>query len=147
MINQIKKVNRMIQIILLTERREDQWILKLVSQSISSVLLKNDCISSIIKTIETIEQGGLPIDPFISRIVFTMMQASDDNSKLTGQEKRILKLLGRGMTSQVIATELGISPATSRTHLKNIYKKLKVNSKTQALRKAKEERLIPLVLV
>jgi len=53
-------------------------------------------------------------------------------SLLTGQEKRVLKLLVKGQTNKEIAVALGISPSTVRRHLENILKKLNLKNRVQA---------------
>ena len=64
------------------------------------------------------------------------------NSPLTKRETEILTLISEGKTYTQISEELFISKETSKTHIKNIYSKLQVNSKSQALAKAAQEKLI-----
>jgi len=62
---------------------------------------------------------------------------------LTGQEVKVLELLAAGRSNKEIARDLGLSPNTVKTHVSNLYGKLEVSRRTQAVGKARELTLIP----
>jgi DNA-binding NarL/FixJ family response regulator len=77
--------------------------------------------------------------PALRRLMFELPSASaqrqlpTDPCPLTGQELRVLKQLGKGLVYKEIAHELGLSPSTIRTHLHNVYRKLGVDNRAQAV--------------
>ena len=78
----------------------------------------------------------------IARMVVNSFQSKSGNSNLTDREKDVLNLLCRGNAYKEISEQLFISVGTVRHHIKNIYEKLHVHSKSQAVAKAIKERLI-----
>jgi DNA-binding NarL/FixJ family response regulator len=90
--------------------------------------------------------GGAPMSPEVARRVvrlFREFQPPDHASfRLTPQETELLKLLADGHHRKTAADRLGISVNTVSFHLKNVYEKLQVHSKTEAVVKALRERLI-----
>ncbi|MNY30072.1 Transcriptional regulatory protein LiaR [compost metagenome] len=86
-------------------------------------------------------QGGGPMSPNVAKTVITSLQKNPD-SPLTKRETQILSLITRGKDRSQIATELFIEIETVKTHIKNIYLKLNVNSKADAIKVAKSNRLV-----
>lgn len=74
--------------------------------------------------------------PFMSK-QHTKTKTSSEIDKLTPRQKEVLRLAGKGLSYRQIANELYNSPETIRTHFRNIYKKLQVNNKLEAIRKIK----------
>ena len=64
------------------------------------------------------------------------------NSPLSSRETQVLELLSKGKSYSMIAQELFITKETAKSHIKNIYSKLQVNSKSEAIAKATKEKLI-----
>lgn len=95
--------------------------------------------SKILDAITEIFNGGSPMSSHIARkVVASFHQLPDDNlelKKLTEREKEILLLLSEGLRYKEIADKLFLSTETVRTHIRNIYEKLQVNSRTEALNK------------
>lgn len=102
-------------------------------------ILKTTLPADILKSILEINQGGSPITPSIARKVikaFSQMNApSDELALLSAREKEILEYLSKGYLYKEIGSELNISTETVRTHIRNIYEKLQVQSRTEALNK------------
>ena len=86
-------------------------------------------------------RGGAPMTTNIARMVVQSFQKSTD-SPLSTRETEVLQHLAKGKSYTMIADELFIDKETVRTHIKNIYQKLKVNSKADAIERATKERLI-----
>lgn len=142
LISEIRSNSFRVEIVLITDTFQNESVLNLFTAGATGLLLKSNALAEMPNAIATIIKGGSPIDPYVVRIILNSMQASPETI-LSSQECKVLKLLSKGISTRFIGKELGISIDTVRSHLKNIYKKLKVNSKMEALRKAKEERLLP----
>lgn len=95
--------------------------------------------SKILDAITDVFHGGSPMSSHIARkVVASFHQLPTDNlelKKLTEREKEILLLLSEGLRYKEIADKLFLSTETVRTHIRNIYEKLQVNSRTEALNK------------
>ncbi len=92
----------------------------------------------IIKAIRDLYNGGSPMSPFIARKVIGTFQKpviNDVNSLLSQREKEVLELVAQGLLYKEIALRLTISAETVKKHLKNIYQKLHVQNKVEALNK------------
>ena len=109
---------------------------------------KHDESQKITDSILAMMEGGAPISPIIARL---MLQRISNESKdverdlpeaLTERQVKILKLVSQGFSSKEIAEKLDISYYTVTTHVKNIYTKLQVNSRTEALHEAMKLGLI-----
>jgi DNA-binding NarL/FixJ family response regulator len=92
----------------------------------------------IIKAIRDLYNGGSPMSPFVARKVIGTFQKpviNDVNSLLSQREKEVLELVAQGLLYKEIALRLTISAETVKKHLKNIYQKLHVQNKVEALNK------------
>ena len=92
----------------------------------------------IVKAIHDLINGGSPMSPFIARKVIGAFQKpviNDVNSLLSQREKEVLEQVAQGLLYKEIAIRLVISPETVKKHLKNIYQKLHVQNKVEALNK------------
>ena len=111
----------------------------------SGYLLKKSTAAKIVESIREADEGGAPMNPQIARKVLTMfakMVAPQAEYALTRREKDILNLLVSGLSQKMIAGQLHLSFHTITTHMKNIYTKLHVHSRSEAVAKALKERLI-----
>lgn len=109
--------------------------------------LKSDPFDKLEDAVEQVHNGGGYFSPSIAAKVarfFTSdtVKAEPEYVDLTGREKEVLTLLTKAMRSKEIAAELFLSTDTVNTHLKNIYKKLHVNSRAEAIVRALENKLI-----
>lgn len=133
-------------IIVLTIHDEDDKIFQALCAGASGYLLKNTAPAGIIEAIKEVLSGGAPMSPDVARRVVHLFRAfappAEVEYRLTGQEQRILKMLVEGHHYKTAAYELGISRSTVAFHLKNIYGKLQVHSKTEAVAKALREKII-----
>jgi len=133
-------------IIVLTVHDEDDKIFQALCAGASGYLLKNTTPARIIEAIREVLNGGAPMSPDVARRVVhlfrTFAPPAEVEYHLTEQERRILKLLVEGHHYKTAAHELGISTSTVSFHLKNIYEKLQVHSKTEAVAKALREKII-----
>jgi DNA-binding NarL/FixJ family response regulator len=133
-------------IVVLTVHGEDDKIFRALCAGANGYLLKNTTPTRIIEALTEVLEGGAPMSPSVARRVVhlfrTFSPPVEADCYLTEQEKKILKMLIDGHHYKTAAVELGISINTISFHLKNIYYKLQVHSKTEAVAKALREKLI-----
>lgn len=134
-----------IEIIILTVEENDDSIFEALSNGASGYLLKNTEPEKIIERINDIFQNGSPISPYIAKRIINKLTQYDAQSKayqLSNREKEILKEIVDGKKIEYIADLLHISPFTVKTHIKKIYQKLQVHSRSSLVSKIMRERLI-----
>ena len=125
-----------LQILMLTTYAETDLIFNSLRAGASGYLLKNRPARELISAIEEVHLGGAPMTMQIARKLVDHFhqaaQPASDLGKLTKREQEILALLSKGSLYKEISDTLGISVTTVRTHLKHIYEKLHVQSRTEA---------------
>lgn len=135
-----------VEILMLTIYEDDNKVFKSLHAGASGYLLKKTPPAKILEAITEIHNGGAPMSAKIARKVldvFHKENLSDETNQLSNREKEILQLMVEGNSYKAIGDRLFISPHTVRTHLKNIYEKLHVHSKSEAAVKAVKHRLLP----
>ncbi len=108
----------------------------------SGYILKDPVTAAeIIKAIRDLYNGGSPMSAYIARKVINSFQRSTANEEsllLSVREKEVLELLSKGLLYKEIANKLAVSHETIKKHLKNIYQKLHVQNKVEALNKFRQ---------
>ncbi|MBN8545169.1 MAG: response regulator transcription factor [Ignavibacteria bacterium] len=141
----LKDLNPDLKIIMMTIFDDSENIFNAMQAGADGYLLKNTPPGRIISSIEEVVSGGAPMSPYIARKVvdfFKTGSPANNDYKLTQRENEILACLVDGTDSHTIANNLFISYETVRNHLRNIYGKLQVTSKAQAVAKALRENLV-----
>jgi DNA-binding NarL/FixJ family response regulator len=143
-VKHIRRVNKEVQIIMLTIFDDNTHVYDALYAGANGYLLKKYISDKLVNSIEEVLQGGAPMSPSIARMVILHMHetTAGNDYQLTVREKEILHSLSKGNSFKLIAAELGISLETVRTHIKHIYDKLHVQSQIEAVSKAITERLI-----
>ena len=143
-VKQIRRVNKEVQIIMLTVFDDNTHVYDALYAGANGYLLKKYISDKLVNSIEEVLQGGAPMSLSIARMIISHMHetTASKDYQLTAREKEILQSLSRGNSFKLIAAELGISHETVRTHIKHIYDKLHVQSQIEAVSKAITERLI-----
>jgi DNA-binding NarL/FixJ family response regulator len=124
--------------IMSTIYEDDENIFESLKAGASGYLLKKTAPSKILDAITEVYEGGSPMSSQIARKVIASFQQKDsidETEILTPKEKEILKALAKGLRYKEIASEMSISVETVRSHARNIYEKLQVQSRTEALNK------------
>lgn len=133
-------------IVVFTVHGEDDKIFRALCAGANGYLLKDTPPARIIEAMQEVAGGGAPMSPDVARRVVDLFRKFSPpehaDYRLTEQETRILRLLVEGHHYKTAAHELGISTSTVSFHLKNIYEKLHVHSKTEAVAKALREHLV-----
>ncbi len=135
-----------VPIIALTIYDNDEQIFNALCNGANGYLLKNTPPARLLEALHESADGGAPMSPDVARRVVNLFRefrpAETADYHLTPQETSLLKLLIDGHHKKTAAAELGISFHTVSFHLKNIYEKLQVHSKTEAVAKALRERIV-----
>lgn len=132
-------------ILALTIHEDSDKIFNALCAGATGYLLKNTPPARLLAALQEAAEGGAPMSPEVARRVvelfrdFRPVSASFD---LTPQERHLLKLLVEGHHKKTAAHEMGISFHTVSFHLKHIYEKLQVHSKSEAVAKALREHLV-----
>jgi DNA-binding NarL/FixJ family response regulator len=126
-----------IQVLMFTVFEDDEKIFEAIKAGASGYLLKKSSPQEIIEAIRSLYQGGAPMSANIARKVIESFQDhtshTKEDFKLTTRENEILHSLIEGMSYKKLAEKYFISISTVRTHIRHIYEKLHVNSKSQAV--------------
>ncbi|TXI33140.1 MAG: response regulator transcription factor [Niabella sp.] len=141
----IRQKNDIVKIIMLTVFDNDQNIYDSIRFGANGYVLKKTVHATIINAIKDVLEGGAPMNSSIATQVLKMfagMHPATPNYNLTVKEKAVLQSLVDGNSYKMVATSLSISIDTVRTHIRNIYEKLQVNSKTAAVAKALKDRIL-----
>jgi DNA-binding NarL/FixJ family response regulator len=137
----LKKMLPNAHILILTVYESEKLIFDALSNGASGYLTKNTPAAKIIESIKEVKQGGGPMSVNIARMVINSFQ-KNQNSPLSKRETQILELICNGKSRSQIAKELFIDLETVRSHIKNIYIKLDVNSRSDAIKTARDNKLI-----
>jgi NarL family two-component system response regulator LiaR len=133
-----------VQVLVLTAYDDDQYIFSLLQAGASGYLLKTAPVNELVDAIRLVRSGESPLDPSIARKVVVRM-AGDQGSRipigeqgstiesLTFREQEVLQLLSRGLNNQAIAKALYVSDRTVQAHLTNIFAKMGVSSRLEAV--------------
>ena len=139
-----------IKIIMLTVFDDDENIFNAIKAGANGYLLKEIDAENLYKSIIEVVNGGAPMTPSIALKTLNLLRnplpientQQLEEIKLTNRETEILEHLSKGLNYNEIADNLIISPSTVRKHIENIYKKLQVRNKIEAVLKAQKHNLI-----
>ncbi len=125
------------QFIMLTVVRDHERLLAALQAGATGYLLKHTPPAEVLEAIREVHAGGSPMSPAIARLVVTSFRerpaAREPLPDLTPREREVLELLAKGFFYKEIAAKLGITFATVHTHLRGVYEKLHVRSRTEAV--------------
>lgn len=142
----IKTLAPATQVMMLTVFEDEEKIFAAIRNGASGYLLKHTPPSDIIQAIFDVSNGGSPMTANVARKVLQFFQQQPKvrpaQYNLSPRELDIVRGLVKGYSYKLIGDELDISIDTVRSHIRNIYDKLQVNSKTEAVLKALREKLI-----
>ena len=140
-IPKLKKLLPQCYVLILTVYESEKLIFNALANGASGYLTKNTPSAKIIESIKEVKEGGGPMSINIAKLVIRSFQKNQE-SPLSRRETQILELIGDGKSRSQIAKELFIDLETVRSHIKNIYVKLDVNSRADAIKMAKQNKLI-----
>lgn len=135
-----------VPILALTVYDDDENVFNAICAGASGYLLKNTAPARLLESLREVADGGAPMSPEVARRVVKLFREfrppERASCRLTHQETDLLRLMVEGHHYKTAAREMGISTNTVSFHLKHIYEKLQVHSKTEAVARALREHLI-----
>ncbi len=132
-----------VAILMLTMFEDDESVLAAMRAGARGYILKGAARAEIVRAIETATEGGVIFSPGVARRVLKKFAHVEAHSEapfpqLTNRERDILNSVARGLNNDAIARELTISPKTVRNHVHNIYSKLQVRTRAEAITHARD---------
>jgi DNA-binding NarL/FixJ family response regulator len=138
----IKAEHPDVRVLVLTAYDDDPYIFALLQAGASGYILKTGSSSELVQAVRAVHRGESALDPAVTEKVVRQLTmgrplgAQASAEPLTDREIEVLRLAARGMTNKAIGQALGISDRTVQGHLANIYGKLSVGSRTEAVTEA-----------
>lgn len=136
-IRRLKELLPTTQVIVLTVYEDSEHIFRALKSGASGYLLKRSEPEEVMEAITTAREGGAPMSSQVAhRVVHSFHEPASptvDTAALTDREKEILDLLTQGFANKEIADKMQISVTTVRTHLRHIYEKLHIRSRSEAI--------------
>ncbi len=129
-----------VDFIMLTVQSDDDSIFESLCAGASGYLLKDTSPAQLLDHIKEVHQGGAPMSSQIARRIISSFRII--NNPLSPRETEILKMLSDGKNYKEVAELIFLSPHTVKTHIKNIYGKLHVKNRAEAIYKAIKQKLI-----
>ncbi len=140
-IKKLKNIRPSLLVLVITVYEDSETVFNALCVGATGYLTKNASSVQIIDGLNELFSGGAPMSIKIARMVVDSFKKAT-KSVLSDRETEVLNLLSTGKSFKSIGESLFISRNTIKFHIKNIYEKLQVNSKEEALRIANEQRLI-----
>jgi DNA-binding NarL/FixJ family response regulator len=127
-------------LVVLTVYEDNDRVFRALCAGANGYLLKNTAPAKLVESLREANRGGAPMSPEIARLVIEVFRRVHPPEKatynLTPQELRLLKLLVEGHSYKTAAGQMGVSVNTIAFHIQNIYGKLQVHSKSEAVARA-----------
>lgn len=143
-IRNIKANQPEIEIVALTSVLEDRLVIEAVEAGAMGYLLKETGPDTLFEAIRAASRGEVRLDPRARKRLLREVRTPEMRESLTARETDTLRLLARGLANREIASELGVSEMTVKTHVSSILSKLDLKSRTQAALFALREGLVGL---
>jgi len=140
-IRRVKQLIPQTDIIMLTAHYDDEMIFDALCAGASGYLIKTTPPKKLIDSIREVHEGGAAMSASIALKVIQSFQKTPLET-LTQRESEVLAQMCKGKSYKMIADHLHVGIETVHSHIKNIYKKLEVNSKSEAVAKALQEKLV-----
>ena len=145
-LQRLRKVNADVKVLMLTVFDDNKNVFDAIKSGANGYILKKTQPSRLIDYIQEASTGGAPMTSSIATQVLKMFSETHSRISadydLSSREKEVLQHLVNGFSYKMIAAEMFISVDTVRSHIKKIYEKLHVNSKSEAVAKAFRDNII-----
>jgi DNA-binding NarL/FixJ family response regulator len=145
-LRQMKQLNPDTRVLLLSSLDREDYLYETLRAGADGYVLKDIAAHELAQAVRTVARGEVLVQPQIAGRLISRFgkqgQANYTHEALTAREQEVLRLLARGLRNKEIAARLIVSERTVNFHLANIYQKLNVSGRTEALSKALEQGLI-----
>jgi DNA-binding NarL/FixJ family response regulator len=142
-LRQIKQLNLTTRVLLLTTQDREEYLYETLRAGADGYIWKESAAEELARAIRTVASGEVHIQPQLAgKLLSRIGRAQPGSEVLTARELEVLQLLARGMRNKEIAASLYVSERTVNFHLANIYQKLNVSGRTEALSKAIAQGLV-----
>ncbi len=145
-LRQIKQLNMDARVLLLAAQDREEYFYEALRMGADGYVLKDIAPDELAQSVRMVARGQVVIQPQLADRLLTRIGRQGRNAQrsdaLTARELEVLRLLARGLRNKEIAARLFVSERTVNFHLANIYQKLQVSGRTEALSKALEQGLI-----
>lgn len=142
----IRAAGNEVTVLMLTVFDDNDRVFQAICNGASGYILKRTPPEKILEAIREAHDGGAPMTPSVAKQVLKLFsqpfQKSEELQTLTAREHDVLSFLVRGYSYKMAAGEMNVSIETLRYHIKNIYIKLHVNSKSEAVAKAIQNKIV-----
>jgi len=142
----IKDKYPFINILMLTVVEQEDKIMEAIYAGASGYLIKSAVPENILDNIRVIHKGGSPLTPSIARMIFKNLRSERGDKKekvyLSTREVEVLTGLVNGLTYKMIAQKHFISVDTVRSYIRSVYEKLEVHSRSEAIVRALNDKLV-----
>ncbi len=149
LIEAMRKDDPGLGILVISAWSTEESILSALRAGATGYVLKERDDIEVAMSIRSVLRGGAPIDPFIARRILELLPtlpttiSAPQEERLSDRERQILLLVADGLTNREIAERLFLSHHTVESHVKRIYRKLAVSSRTLAIKTARARGVIP----
>jgi two-component system NarL family response regulator len=133
------------EILVLTIHENREHLFLALQAGATGYLVKGTPSTEIINAVSMLMAGGAPMSPVVARYVieeFQDVKGARESSALTKREREVLQGVASGLSEKKLADTLSLSPHTVHTHIKKIYRKLQVNSRAEAVLKARNKGIV-----
>lgn len=136
-----------VKVIVLTMYKDDEYFMAAIREGANGYLLKDSPSEEVISAIRLVSKGESVIPPSMTKKLLSLhhTNSKEEDNSLTPREMEVLLGLVEGLSNKEIADRLFISDKTVKIHMSNIFKKLNVKSRSQALIYAVQHKLVPLL--
>jgi len=142
----VRETDTAVKILMLTVFDDNKNVFQAISSGANGYILKKTPPGKLLEYIAEAQSGGAPMTSSIATQVLKMFSSMNNEKgedyNLSDREKQVLQLLVDGYSYKMIAGEMFIAIDTVRSHIKKIYEKLHVNSKSEAVAKAFKDRIV-----
>jgi DNA-binding NarL/FixJ family response regulator len=140
-ISVIKQQNPRILCMVCSFYDDNEYVFNALKNGACGYILKDSMPGDIIESLRELHMGGAPMSRYIARKVISVFQSHPSANKLaelSERENQVLQLIATGITVKEVSDELSLSKHTVTKHLKNIYTKLHVNNRIEAVNKLQQ---------
>jgi DNA-binding NarL/FixJ family response regulator len=142
-VSKLKEKLPELDILMITVHADDKYVFDSLSAGACGYLTKNTSPDRLLEAIVEVHNGGAPMSTNVARMVVgSFNRFRKPQPSLTRREREVLEQLCEGKSYKMIADTLCVSEDTVRFHIKKIYRKLQVNSKSEAVIKALKDRIV-----